>query len=212
MTNLNTSPFEGEWNVESALLPNGNFAYNGLINFSKSDDLFTLRWRISAGEYIGIGLVHDSHLYVSCGKHPKGMGIALFTREADHSIKVQWNTPEMEQLLGAGEFTSPWKGDFEGQHQLKLQGRNESLMGNWSLSIHKIGDVYEVSWKKDDGTMLSGLGFITNSGFVTGWYPEIPQLAFMDYQMDHNDLDRMTAVWALGGYSKLGTEVLSRNR
>ena len=63
----------GRWQVVHATLPNGAVAYTGTIAFQQAGATFKLGWDITAGRYIGVGLMHASHLYVSCGEHAHGL-------------------------------------------------------------------------------------------------------------------------------------------
>jgi len=45
-------------------------------------------------------------------------------------------------------------------------------------------------------------------GLAVGFIPDVKQLAFMDYKIDSQDTSNLDAVWALGGFTSLGTEIL----
>ena len=47
-------------------------------------------------------------------------------------------------------------------------------------------------------------------GLVVGWYPDLRQLALLDYTADPEDHNRLLASWVLGGFTSLGTETLKR--
>src|SRR5205823_4645381 len=99
------SPFEGTWDVTHATLPNGEFAYSGRISVQQNAATFQLTWDITAGRYVGVGLVHDDHLFVSCGEQFAGLGIALYTHHPESTPTIQWSTAELAGSVGTGMFT-----------------------------------------------------------------------------------------------------------
>lgn len=204
------SPFAGLWDVTHATLPNGEFAYSGRINIQQSAATFQLDWDISAGHYVGIGLTHGDHLYVSCGEQFAGVGIALYTCRPDAAPTIQWSTAELAGVVGTGAFTSPWSGAFEGEHQLAQYLPNGQLYGEWSITIQKTGAIYELTWRKGGNIHFKGLGLDTPQGLAVGWYLDVSQLAFLDYHVNPQDARQLQATWALGSYTTLGNELLTR--
>jgi hypothetical protein len=205
-----SSPFEGSWDVTHATLPNGEFAYTGRIRIQQSAATFQLVWDISAGNYVGIGLVHDDHLFVSCGEQYAGLGVALYTHRSESTPTIQWSTAELAGSVGTGTFATPWSGTFEGDHHLVQYLPNGQIYGEWTLSIHKVDAIYQLSWRKGDTIHFKGLGLATPQGLAIGWYPDVSQIAFLDYRTDPHHPQRLHAIWALGGYTTLGTETLTR--
>ena len=179
------SPFEGTWDVTHATLPNGEFAYTGRISVQQNAATFYLNWDISAGRYVGVGLMHDDHLFVSCGEQFAGLGVALYTRHPESTPTIQWSTAELAGTVGTGRFTSAWSGTFEGEHQLVQYLPNGQLYAEWTLAIHKVDAIYTLSWHKGDATHFNGLGIDTSLGLAVGWYPDSLQLAFLDYRTTH---------------------------
>jgi hypothetical protein len=204
------SPFEGNWNVAEATLPDGRFAYTGAITIQRLATTYSLDWDISAGRYVGLGLALDEHLWVSCGEQYAGLGLALYQFQPDGQVTIQWSTAEMGGSLGTGLFTSPWPGAFAGDHRLVYYLPDGRLYGEWSLSIQKVERIYELAWRKGEAVHWQGLGLDAPHGLVASWYPDVKQLACLDYRADPDDRQRLTAVWALGGYTSLGTETLTR--
>src|SRR5262249_28361886 len=98
MENFPTN-FVGIWDVMEATLPNGQFGYSGAITIRRSRSVFELEWDITAGRYFGIGLLSDSHLYVSCGEQRAGLGSALFQIRSGGEVVIQWSTPEMQGAI-----------------------------------------------------------------------------------------------------------------
>ena len=169
-----------------------------------------MTWAITAGRYVGIGLSTGAHLLVSCGEQRAGLGIALYQAQADHSVSVQWSTPELQGARGIGELTPPSHGSFEGEHRLTQHFPDGSLHGQWTLDIRKAGQVLGITWRKGEEVHFTGIGLEIDGGIAVGWYPDIAQLAFLDYTVDPANPSRLLAAWALGGITSLGTEILTR--
>jgi hypothetical protein len=204
------STFAGTWEVLEATLPDGQFAYTGLINVKRNHSTFDLDWDITAGRYVGIGLPANSHLYVSCGEQRAGLGIALFQVRSDTEVSIQWSTPELQGAIGGGAFTSRFDSAFEGEHELAQYFPDGTLHGSWTVRIEKTGSIFEIIWRKGEAIHFSGLGFETADGLAVSWYPDIRQLALLDYILDPEDSDCLSGTWALGGFTSLGTEKLRR--
>jgi hypothetical protein len=200
--------FDGLWRVEHATLPNGEFAYTGTIAIQSIGTTFSLVWDITAGRYVGIGLLHDTHLFVGCGEYMAGLGVAVCTIQPDQTVAVRWSTPELRGKLGTGAFTSAWPGSFEGSHRLRQSSPAGDSADEWTLAIRKTERIYELMWQADAATRRIGLGIPTHDGLAVGWYPDLKQLAVLDYTIDPNDRRRRHATWALGGYTGLDTETL----
>jgi len=202
--------FAGSWEVLEATLPNGQFAYTGMITIQQNRSVFDLVWKITAGPYVGIGLATNTHLLVSCGEQRAGLGIALYQVQPDQEVAIVWSSPELQGALGSGTFTSQFKGSFVGEHELIHYLPNGSMHGQWTLNIRKTGPVYAITWRKGDAIHGTGLGLEIAGGLAVGWYPDVTQLAFLDYTVDPQDPNRLLAAWALGGFTSLGTEVMVR--
>ena len=205
-----SAPFEGVWNVTEATLPDGRFGYTGVIAIQRLANTFTLDWDISAGRYVGLGLLSDEHLFVSCGEQFAGLGIALYHLQPDGQVSIQWCNAETAGSIGNGRFSSPWPGSFEGSHEIVQYLLDGRPYGQWTLSIQKTGQIYELAWQKGETIHLRGIGLDTPHGLAAAWYPDLNQLAFLDYFVDPTNPQRLKALWALGGYTGLGTETLTR--
>jgi hypothetical protein len=205
-----TSLLPGSWDVLEASLPNGDNAYRGTIKIKQQRDIFDFEWLITAGEYVGIGLALDTHVLVSCGEQRAGLGIALYQIQPDFSVLVQWSAAELQGFTGQGKFTSKFNGSFEGEHELTQYLPDGAWYGSWTVNIQKSGRLFEVIWRKGKAIHFTGLGFAIPNGLAVGWYPDISQLAFLDYSLDPDNPDQLLAVWALGGFTALGVETLKR--
>jgi hypothetical protein len=204
------TPFEGDWVVVNATLPDGSFGYSGRIAVRRVAATYQLEWQISAGRYVGIGLPLGAHLLVACGEQPAGLGLALCTLRAGAAPTLEWSTFELAGAVGTGRLTSPWAGSFIGEHQIALDLPDGRLYGEWRLAIRRQGALYRLAWRKNDVTHFEGLALETAHGLALAWYPDIAQLALLDYHADAQRNHRLSAVWALGDYTALGTEVLVR--
>jgi hypothetical protein len=205
-----TDLLPGSWDVLQVSMPNGDPAYSGTIRIKARRDVFDFDWQITAGEYVGIGLINNDHILVSCGEQYAGLGVALYQIQPDSSIRVQWSTPELQGYSGSGSFASSFSGSFEGEHELTQYLPDGSLHGRWTVDIRATGSLFNVTWRKSGAVHFSGLGFATSHGLAVGWYPDCSQLAFLDYSIDPASSERLLAVWALGGFTTLGSEILKR--
>ncbi|MBN1485171.1 MAG: hypothetical protein JXA37_10645 [Chloroflexia bacterium] len=176
------SPFVGSWEVREATLPNGDPAYTGSIEIRRKGQVFELDWDISAGRYVGIGLLVDAHLFVSCGEQRAGLGIARFQVQGANPVSVEWSAPELQGAIGRGHFSGPFNGSFAGEHRLEQSLPDGSPHGEWLLQIERVGSVLEIAWKRGEAVHFRGLGLETPSGIAVGWYPDLRQLAFMGYR------------------------------
>lgn len=202
--------FAGQWEVIEATLPNGSFAYTGTLTVQRQGALFGLEWNISAGRYVGLGLTLGEHLLVSCGEQVAGLGLALLQPEADGQISIQWCAGGVADTAGHGTFVNSWTGTFEGEHEVVQYLPDGRLYGEWLLSIRRVGQIYELAWRKGEAVHWQGLGLDTPGGLAAAWYPDPRQLALLDYKLDLLDPECLTAVWTLGGFTGLGTETLRR--
>lgn len=201
--------FEGRWDVAASTLPTGASAYTGAIDIARTGTVFALDWQISDGHYVGVGLLAGEHLFVSCGEQLAGLGIALFQPSTD-GVAIQWTTAELGQQTGSGSWESAWNGSFEGEHAVSFALPDGRIYGEWTLAIRRNGQIYELSWRRRDGIHLQGIGLDTPLGIAAGWYPDTNQLAFLDYTLGTANPSQLSAVWALGGHTTLGSETLRR--
>jgi hypothetical protein len=202
--------FEGKWNILDATFPTGSPAYTGILKIKRIGCIYELDWDITAGRYTGIGLRAGSHLFVSCGEQRAGLGLALFQVQKNKQVGVQWTSPELKGKIGGGRFQSGFGGSFDGEHELTQFLPDGSPHGEWNILIAKTGEVFNISWRKGKTVHFRGLGLKTPEGLAAGWYPDIHQLALMDYYFDPDNNSRLLASWALGESAGLGTEILEK--
>lgn len=204
--------FAGSWDVLQASLPNGKTGYTGRIDIKRNRDAFDLDWDITDGRYFGLGLPVNSHLIVGCGEHRAGLALSLFLVQPDVQVLIQCCTPEMQGALGSGKFTSSFGGSFVGEHEVIQYLPDGAFDGQWSVEIQRAGQIFEITWRKRDVVHFTGLGLGLESGLAVCRYPDLRQLALLDYVLDPKDGDHLSASWALGGFTSLGTETLKRRR
>lgn len=202
--------FVGSSDVLEATLPNGKTGYTGRIEIKRNRNIFDLEWDISDGRYYGLGLPVNSHLIVACGEHCAGLALSIFLVQPDSRVTFRSCTPDMRGDVGSGKFLSPFNGSFEGNHEIIQYLPDGSFDGQWSLDIRQSGQTYEIAWHKRDVVHFTGLGLEPDNGLAVCRYPELPQLALLDYVLDPDDVDRLSASWALGGFTSLGAELLKR--
>ncbi len=200
--NLDTACFK----VLNATLPNGTFAYTGKIHFQRVLDTWSLDWEISAGQYVGLGILRGSHLYVSCGLQRAGLGILLMEKD-----QILWSNPEMAGVLGTGEVLSRSSEGNLITAQIKLLLPNQKDYADWTLELKRNGATHIAQFSYMGVGAFQGLALPIADGFVIGWYSDLSQLALLDYFADNQNQDRLLANWALGSFSTLGTEVLELN-
>ncbi len=199
--------YEGAWSVEHATLPGGAPAYTGTIAVRRAARAYLLDWDITAGRYVGVGLARGDHLYVGCGETFRQLGVALYYLDAG-APRGEWSAPELDGAVGSARFESPWGGSFEGDHRL-VHTSPDGGAQPWDLEVRRAGEVYAITWRSGD-ERRAGLGLPMPGGIAAGWYFDLQQLAVLDYAADQTRPDQLTAVWALGGFTALGTEKLCR--
>lgn len=203
------SSYAGKWEVLEATLPNGKPGYTGTIAIRAQGSVFDLEWDISDGSYVGIGLPLGDRLIVSCGPQRAGLGLALF-EAGGHTVTVRWAVPELGGEVGAGAWLFPWTGVFEGSHRLAQQLPDGKAHGEWTLDVRRSGEVFEVDWRQSEAVHFRGIGFEVEGSLVAGFFPDLGQLAVLDYAPVAGDTDRLEGRWALGGFSSLASEILRR--
>ncbi|MCG8349856.1 MAG: hypothetical protein MI924_18985 [Chloroflexales bacterium] len=191
MTTAEPSAFAGTWDVVEAILPDGVAAYTGTITIAHMPPSFVLDWDITAGRYVGIGL-------------------AIYKPTSDGHVAIRWCSGERPDQVGTGRFASAWTGAFTGEHTMVYYLPDGRIYGEWTLVVRQTGQTYDVLWQKADQVHFRGIGLATPHGLAVGWYPDRAQLAFLDYQPVDRAAQQLTAVWALGTQTTLGTEHLSR--
>lgn len=202
--------YAGKWEVLEATLPNGQPGYTGTIAIRPQGRAFDLVWEISAGAYVGIGLPLGERLLVSCGPQRAGLGLALFRGADGSAVTAEWTVPELAGAVGGGAWLSPWTGSFEGSHELVQQLPDGTAHGEWTLEIRQKSEVFEIDWIAGGAVHFRGLGIVVEGVLAAGFYPDLGQLALLDYVPSPQGPDQLEGRWALGGFTSLATERLRR--
>ncbi len=140
----------------------------------------------------------------------QGQIVFVAMRDIDAGVSVQWSTPELQGAIGGGAFTSQFNGAFAGEHELTQYFPDGTPHGSWTVKIEKTASIFEIFWRKGENIHFSGLGLEMSNGLAVSWYPDIRQLALLDYIIDPEDRECLIGTWALGGFTSLGTEILKR--
>jgi hypothetical protein len=178
---------EGRWRIVGATVPDGTPGYTGVLDISPRGETYRLEWDVTAGRYVGIGLLEDDHLLVACGRAWEGLRVASVRALADGALRVRWS---------------------EGGDVAEEVAERDGL----ALALTRDGDVYEATWRPGGAEEDIGIGFDVPGGVVAGWSAALAELAVLDYVLDPADHDRLSARWALGGSTSLATESLERGR
>jgi hypothetical protein len=206
---MSKDQFTGSWQVLEATLPNGKPGYAGSIEIRRQGSAYDLVWSISDGSYVGIGLERGGNLLVACGPQRAGLGLAFFRPDGEQ-VQVDWIVPELQGAIGTGELSLPWRGSFEGVHQLRQLLPDGSDHGRFTVELKSVGEVFEIFWTHGEAVHFRGVGFAAAGGLVAAWYPDPGQLALLDYAAPDGDSDVLEGRWALGGFPMLATEKLKR--
>jgi hypothetical protein len=216
---MTSNPFEGYWKVAEATLPNGKHAYSGKVTVQKIKDTPLMVWETTAGDYVGIGTHAGGKLYVAVGEHYAGLGVAIATPSEDGgAYTLSWSSCELDGVLGSGRMVRLTDPDpdkpFAGHYHMMLRLPNRRLLAEWYVLIDQHGAVYQMAFVQQrlesKLAHTAGLALPCDGGFALCWYPDMSQLAFMEYEIKHPD--ELRAVWALGSQDALGTERLTRMR
>ena len=184
--------FEGDWQVH-ATVPGGG-TYDGTIAVARRGDAFELAWRISAGDYVGIGLEHEGAWYVACGERFHGLGLAI----SDAAGTLLW-IDALDRRLRRATITpvteEPMRGRVWGDapfHGFVVQPR---------------GGVHEADF--EHASCGRGLAWPAGTGWALAWYPDFAQTVILRYARGRDD-DALVGEWALGGHTEPARERLSR--
>lgn len=201
--------FAGSWQVLEATLPNGKPGYTGTIEIRQHGSAYDLEWSISDGSYVGIGFERGGNLLVACGPQRAGLGLAFFRLDGER-VRVDWIVPELRGATGVGELLSPWRGSFDGVHQLRQLLPDGCEQGRFALEVTRKGEAFELVWRQGDAVHFRGIGFEAAGGLVAAWFPDPGQLALLDYAVAAGDSGLIEGRWALGGFPSLAAERLQR--
>src|SRR5215468_9413931 len=137
---------DGRWRIVDATVPDGTPGYTGLLDISPRGETYRLQWDVTAGRFVGIGLLEDDHLLVACGGAWEGLRIASVRARADGALRVRWSEG----------------GDVA-----------EEVVERDGLALSRVGDVYEATWRPGGAEEDVGIGFDVLGGVVAGWSADL---------------------------------------
>ena len=188
----------GKWTIDLGQLPNGK-TYSGTVNIARLTKTYTLDWKTSAGDYSGVGLLVDGHLFAGYGIGTEGYGIVVYRPAGRNSMDGSWTASGMngvtstETILGRnGNFTVDGK-----------TATGEPYSG--TLTLQQTGDTYQAQWTIGE-TVYNGIGFMSGDLLVIG-YGFGQAFGVVDYQFNK---DGAKGRWAMGGGETMGIENLGK--
>lgn len=191
----------GVWNV----MKNGNPTGTVTIEAApKGNRRYMLRWEVPEGNYTGIGLVRDGHLYAAWGA--RANGVMVVRREGDHWAAEWLGTTQSHQELGGETF----KGGetLEGTHELDGKNPNGTAYTG-SVVIEKTGDTYAFTWTVA-GESYPGIGIDAGEGKVVVAYGST-NFGVIDYDLSNMD-EVVQGRWSAHGQRVVGIERIRRRR
>jgi hypothetical protein len=186
----------GCWRVD-ATIPGGG-VYDGRIEIAPYGHGFRLVWKISDGDYFGVGLATPAGLYVSCGPKIAGLSVLVFGRE------------ERGRLLtvndGGGAQGLAIDAKVESDDRVTLSGG-----GLVSARIISNGESKLAEIKARDGAH-QGLAVWGSQSAALAWGAPLERLVILFYETPAAPDGPVNGVWALGRHRDLGVERLVRVR
>ena len=209
------STIEGSWTITEAKTPNDD-EYGGTLDISaaagEAENLYELSWETSAGSYSGLGFLEGDRLLVGYGLTQQIYGVALYRINGDGTLDGKWTFSRGNGEVGTEKATGGNSNRVEGEYRVggsdpgSTDPEDPDSSYNGSLTIRRVRDTYQVSWKVDNQIYL-GVGLRTGDWLVVGWGPG-DGFAVMDYRIDDN---KANGRWAISGDADLGVEKLTRH-
>lgn len=208
---------EGSWTITEAKTPNED-EYSGTLDIAAAgevENLYELSWETSTGSYSGLGFLEDDRLLVGYGLTQQIYGVALYRINGDGTLDGKWTFSRSNGEVGtekAEKTTGDNSNRVEGEYRVggndpgSTDPEDPDSSYNGSLTIRKVRDTYQVSWKVDNQIYL-GVGLRRGDWLVVGWGPG-DGFAVMDYEIDNN---KANGRWAISGDADLGVEKLTRH-
>lgn len=202
------NPVEGRWEITEGKDINGN-QYTGTVEITardQADQLYSLEWNTSEGEFSGLGFLQDDHLFF--GWAPKGeiYGVILYRIQSDGTLEGKWTySNTADQVIGQETATKEGDDDLEGRYRVA----GEDIEGEYegSLEIRRSGDTYQFDWSVDNQT-LRGVGLRSDDWLIVGWGPQ-DKIGVLDYKIKE---DKATGRWTILGQSELGVDKIRHER
>jgi hypothetical protein len=171
----------------------------------KGNRRYMLSWEVPEGNYTGIGLVRDNHLYAAWGA--KANGVMVVRREGNHWAADWLGTTQSHQELGSEKFKGGGEA-LEGTHEVEGKNPNGSAYTG-SVTIEKTGDTYAFTWTVA-GETYPGIGIDVGEGKVLVAYGK-NNFGVIAYDMSNMD-EVVQGRWAAHGQRVIGIERIRRRR
>jgi hypothetical protein len=203
-----SNPVEGRWEITEGKDLDGN-KYTGTVEITardQADQLYSLEWNTSEGEFSGLGFLQDDHLFF--GWAPKGeiYGVILYRIQSDGTLEGKWTySNTADQVIGQETATKEGDDDLEGRYRVA----GEDIEGEYegTLEIRRSGDTYQFDWSVDNQT-LRGVGLRSDDWLIVGWGPQ-DKIGVLDYKIKE---DKATGRWTILGQSELGVDKIRHER
>lgn len=203
-----SNALEGRWDITEGKDLNVD-KYTGTVEITakdQADNLYSLEWNTSEGEFSGLGFLEDDHLFF--GWAPKGevYGVILYRIQSDGTLEGKWTySNTAEQVIGQETATKSDDDEIEGTYQVAGKDIDGEYEG--TLDISRSGDTYQFNWTVDNQT-LRGVGLRSDEWLIVGWGPQ-DKIGVLDYKIKG---DKATGRWTILGQSKLGVDKIRHER
>lgn len=191
----------GVWKVMKQGEPVGTVSIEAA---PKGNRRYLLSWEVPEGNYRGIGLVRDGHLYAAWGA--KANGVMIVRREGPSWVADWLGVTQAHEELGGETF----KGGeaLEGTHE--VEGRNpDGTAYAGSVTVEKTGDTYAFTWTVA-GASYPGIGIDVGEGKVVVAYGK-NDFGVIDYDLSNMD-EVVQGRWSAHGNRAIGIERIRRRR
>lgn len=160
--------FLGEWNLDHE---------KGTLSVEKTGETYKCVWKINKKnthcEYLGIGMLVDSKLYVARSLNQVPGGIGMYKPIGDlRSNSALWASTQNFNTLGSGialrEDTSE---SFEGNYKVRyfINGYECPVYDLKIIKRKQSDNLYDLNWAEGDVVKLHGIGMTYNGQMVLAW-------------------------------------------
>jgi|GEM_PF-2077510 len=185
--------------------PGGGNPYRGQLAIRQVGETSQLRWTIEdSAPYAGIGL-SEGNLLGAGWSMGSGHGVVIY-RIQGGSLRGRWAASSTPGQTGTEDLQGP--PNLKGTYQIVASSSPGGGSYTGSVTITPTGSTYALEWNLTRES-YKGVGIRRGNVLVVGWGPG-QGAGVVVYEKRGDGLD---GVWATGGGTQLGTEVLkTRNR
>lgn len=187
----------GEWKI----ITEGQKGTVTITKAPRGAHRFALSWQTSQGDYEGIGLRRDGHLYASWGQGANG--VMVWRREGNHWSCDWIHKTQAEERLGSETVRGT---ELAGQHSFEGTHPNGNAYTG-TVRIEKTGDTYKFDWTVGDRQYV-GVGIESGDKLVVAF--GLGNFGCMDYDLGRDA--EMEGRWAARTDTRISTERLQRKR